>query len=262
MIPVDFTINTEVAVAKALDLADAEGTTLHLLHVQRVPVMAQAISTDSIAEKLKEWKESIEAYMPSVMVHCQIAEDVHVHQCIQQAAVALGADLVVLGKSSGQTWMPFLDTVQPMKLAEQTKIPVLTVKPGALHTRLKTVVVPLSSELPQSKMEAIRLLCRRHKPCIHLLAFGTGQPQDTGPASALIQVYQWIKSIVHCPVEYALLQNGNTAKEILAYAEKVNADMILAYPDAETKIDFLNRHIPDMLPYASKVQVLAVQPAN
>jgi hypothetical protein len=63
-------------------------------------------------------------------------------------------------------------------------------------------------------------------------------------------------------VEYAALYGSNKAKAILKYAEKVNADMLLVYPEVETKIGWLNTHISDVLPPASKVQVLAVQPAT
>jgi len=46
----------------------------------------------------------------------------------------------------------------------------------------------------------------------------------------------------------------------LSYAEKVQADLLLVYPEQETKVDIWNRHISDVLPPESKVQVLALQP--
>ena len=85
---------------------------------------------------------------------------------------------------------------------------------------------------------------------------------DDHNASALLQVYQWLKTSIHCPVEYAVLQGHNKAKAILAYAEKINADILLVHPETETKIGWLNKQISDVLPPASKMQVLAIQPAN
>ena len=39
LIPVDFSINTDVAIAKAIDLCPVSGGEIHLLHVQRMTLM-------------------------------------------------------------------------------------------------------------------------------------------------------------------------------------------------------------------------------
>jgi hypothetical protein len=80
--------------------------------------------------------------------------------------------------------------------------------------------------------------------------------------SALLQVYQWLKTSIHCPVEYAVLEGQNKAKSILDYAEKVNADILLIHPESESRIGWLNKQISDVLPPASKIQVLTLQPAT
>jgi hypothetical protein len=64
-----------------------------------------------------------------------------------------------------------------------------------------------------------------------------------------------------CKVEYAVLGKGNKARSILKYAEQMNADMILLNAETESRIGWWDRHISDVLPPGSKMQVLAIQPA-
>ena len=72
LVPVDFSVNTEVAVKKALVLAD-ETTTIHLLHVQKndkngLSNLSLGFVTDDTQgsekldskTKMAQWKESIE----------------------------------------------------------------------------------------------------------------------------------------------------------------------------------------------------------
>jgi hypothetical protein len=44
----------------------------------------------------------------------------------------------------------------------------------------------------------------------------------------------------------------------LQFAEKYDADILLLHNGAETKIGWPGKHIPDVIPPASKVQVLTV----
>ncbi|HET7898016.1 MAG TPA: hypothetical protein VFL47_10110, partial [Flavisolibacter sp.] len=67
---------------------------------------------------------------------------------------------------------------------------------------------------------------------------------------------------LRCPVEYAVVHGSNKAKAILQYAEKTGADILLVQPEKETKIGWGDRHISDVLPRGSKMQVLAVAPAQ
>lgn len=264
LIPVDFSINTEVAIAKALDITDTEEAYFHLLYVQKQPpllTLGKAAEQISVDQKLDQWKKSIEDYMPTITVQCWIERSSSVQHCIEKTALSLGVDLIVIGKNSTHSWLPVFTTVTPIKLAGATGITVLTVKPGALHNKIKTVVVPITDRLPRNKMTAIESLCKRGRLTVHLVTFVNGStlPSDSS-ASTLLQVYQWLQNAIHCPVEYSVLHGYNNVKATLDYAKKVNADILLVYPDSETKMGWLNTHISDVLPTASGMQVLTVQP--
>jgi hypothetical protein len=135
---------------------------------------------------------------------------------------------------------------------------VLTVRPGALHQRIKTVVVPVCEASPQTKMQALAALCSRIRPVIHLVAFSRHAALSQAATSTLLQLFTWVKDALHCPVEYTLIQGKHPAKQLVAYTQKTGADVLLAYPEIETKLHLGNRHIQDVLPAHSKVQVLTV----
>jgi len=260
LVPVDFTLNTEVAISKTLELVDKEGAAIHLLHVCKSNYSFKKHGYEDSAIKLNQWKESIEDYNPSITVHCWLTAEGSVQKNIKEKAEEVEADLIVIAQTSSHNWLPLLKKVLPMQIGESTGIPILTVKPGALHNKMKTVVVPIADDLPNIKMNALEALNKKGKLNIHLITLvdDSNQPSDFS-ASALLQVYQWLKLKLHCPVEYSVVHHGNNrAKAILQYAEKNNADILLVHPEKETRIGWGNRHISDVIPPASKVQVLAV----
>jgi nucleotide-binding universal stress UspA family protein len=262
LVPVDFTRNTEVAINKTLELIDDDQPVIYLLYVKKSDYSFKKDPHPDYEKKLKQWKETIEDYHPSVVVRLSIKKSGSIQTIIKEKAKEINADLIVIGQTSTHYWLPALKTVLPMRLAASTQIPVLTVKPGALHGKTKTVVVPVADDTLDIKIHALELLCKKTRLNIHLVTFATDKnilPEIS--ASALLKTYQQLKAKLHCPVEYAVVHGANKAKAILQYAERNNADILLVYPKKETQLSWWNQHIPDVLPADSKVQVLAVQPA-
>jgi len=273
LVPVDFSINADVAINKALELAD-ESATIHLVHVldhtffnltaSKVRKLSRRdswVDPTEADKMLNEWKESIEDGFPSIQVSTWLLPSISIQQAIAQKAKEIQADLIVIGKNSNHTWLPFLNTVTPSELAESTGMAVLTVKPGSLHNKIRTIVIPLTNQLTKNKLEVVAALCKKYKMKVYLVTFLNDDPAPQEfSASTLLQVYQWLKNTLHCAVEYAVLHGSNKVKAILCYAESINADILLVHPESETRIGWLNRHISDVLPSQSKVQVLTVQP--
>ena len=270
LIPVDFSANTEVAVKKALELAE-DGSVIHLLHVLNKPGIMRAILDrknagyifkEEVDIVLKQWEREIEGGRENIKAKTWMAMDGRVQNVIEIKARQLDVDLIIICKKSQHSWLPFLNTVSPHKLVHNTGKPVLTVKPGSIYSKVKTVIVPVSDEIIDYKIDAISALSQKFKINVHLVTFvDAGRPDDVF-AAPLLQLYQWIKNNLHCAVEYGVLRGSNKAKAILRYAENVDADMLLVCPEVETKIGWLNTHISDVLPPASKMQVFAVQPAT
>ena len=274
LVPVDFSINTVVAVNKAVQVADAHGAVIHLVHLIQAPLymnLTRAISSqDAIdrtgqltaAQKLDQWKTSIEQAMPGISVVPWIVMNASIRETIEKKATEVKADLIVIGKKSSHSWFPFLNTVTPSALAYETGTAVLTVKPGAMYNDIKTIVVPVSGGVPRQKLETLSALVGKFKVKVHLVIYlEDGRRPEEEDASSLLKVYQWLQHSLNCPVEYSVLKGSNRARTLLQYAEKISADMVLVDPVSETHTGWLNTHISDWLPAHSKMQVLSVQPA-
>lgn len=257
LIPVDFSINSEVAINKAMELAEKD-TAFHLIHVLNNLFNRQEKEAEN---RLQQWKVYIQKVLPFAPVQTWLVPAGPVQEIITGKTKEIGADLVVIGKKSNNSWFTFLNTVLPGQLAEQTQSAVLTVKPGSLRNRIKTVVVPVIDEIPNPKIEVIETLCRKAKIKVYLVAFRNGMHVQEGfSASPLLKSYQWLKNRLHCQIEYSVLQGYNKARALLLYAEKIEADILLLHPSSETRMGWPNRHISDALPSQSKVQVLTIQP--
>jgi nucleotide-binding universal stress UspA family protein len=272
LVPVDFSINTEVAVRKALEVIDKFRGTIHLMHVtpqmksNLITVVKKSYRDETklpAEQLLLEWKRTIKDSIPTINVGISLEHHSSIQMSIEKKALQLKADLVVVGKKSNHFWLPFLNTVLPNELCEVTGSAVLTVKPGSLHNKIRTLVVPITTEVPRSKMDAIAALSRKTSLKVYLVTFSNENniPADFS-ASALLKVYQWLKESIHCQVEYSVLHGSNKAKALMLFAEKINADVLLLDTSSETKVGWMNRHISDILEPGSKVQVLALNRTN
>lgn len=270
LIPVDFSKNTDVAVKKALALVD-EKTVIHLLHVHPQPVSGYVTnnidfmrcSPDPAVNRemnmLQKWKRYLETGN-RLTIHAWISKHHSVQSAIETHAKTIGADLVVIGKKSNHSLLPFLNRVVPGMIVLHTGVAVLTVKPGSLEHSIRTIVVPVTGHVTQHKLDAIASICQKHEVKVHLVTFREGAD---GPsefyATALLNVYQWLRHNLNCAVEYAVLKGYNKAMATIKYANKIHADVLLVHPESETRVGWLNSQISDVLPAKSKVQVLVVQ---
>lgn len=264
LIPVDFSINTEVAVKKALEIINTNDAIIHLLHVHSYRSLSRLQETNlSAGEMLGKWKRDIQEGRPFIQVYTQVILKSSVQQSIAIKAKEYQVDLIVIGQKCNHSWFPFLNTVKPVELAETSKCAVLTVKPGALHNKIRTVVVPVMNDVTLHKMQAITALGKKFKLKIHLVTFtNEGQSHGGDSASSLLKIYQLLKESLHCTVEYAVLRGHNKAKAILNYSTKIDADILLVNAATETKVGRMNTHISDLLPPASRMQVLTLQTKN
>jgi nucleotide-binding universal stress UspA family protein len=270
LVPVDFSINTEVAVKKAIEFSGAE-TVIHLLNVQMdlflgasprtyqylLDNAVQAGNRSAIDEQLQQWQWLIEE-CSEAKVRTSIVYDSSVSNAIERKAVNLKADIVIIGKNCHHAWMPFLNTVVPSYIAERTGIAVLTVKPGSLLSKTKKIVVPITDKMMDYKIRFIATFCNGFDVKIFLVTFMTKVKSSDLPVSSFLHLYRNLKATTKCAIEYEVLSGKNKSKELLSFAEKINADILLVHPQSETKTGWLNSHISDVLPPKSKVQILAV----
>jgi nucleotide-binding universal stress UspA family protein len=264
LIPVDFSLNTEIAVKRALGMIGADNTILHLLHV--VPPgkkAAHQFRTWAMEKELEKWVSTIHAMQGGIPVKTHILKGRSVQRMIIECAGMIKPDLIIIGKQNSRRRWPIFRGISPDGIAKKSNCPVLTVKPGSAGSRTRVIVIPIRDFLPERKLEWAILLAKRYKAQIHLLAIqGHPEPKEWALPQVFLKAYHHLREQLHHPIEYASSGRLSPAKATLNYAELIMADIILVNPESESGIPGLagSRHISDLLGKDSKIQVLDVEP--
>lgn len=264
LIPVDFTLNTEIAVKKAVELVGPDETVIHLLHVVHPAKKSKQQFKLWVAERdLHQWKYTIQQSGPQIKVKVHILRGTSVRQTIIECAAMLNPDLIIIAKQNNHRRWFLTGSVSPDIVAKRSRCPVLTVKPGSIDNRTRVIVLPIRDFLPERKLEWAVLIAKRFKAQVHLLAVGTDAgPGDGHLSKTFLKAYHYLREKLHHPVEYSAATRHNPAKAALSYAELIMADMILVNPQTESGVSGFTgfRHISDLLKRDSRIQVLDVQP--
>jgi nucleotide-binding universal stress UspA family protein len=280
LIPVDFSVGTEIAVKKAIGLIEKENAVIHLLHVMKpkffsgffprlLPWLSPVRPSEKYAfwkvqKELDQWKETIADHVPGIRVCANIVSGHSVQDMVIRSANLLQPDLVIIGKQGdGRRFSWFHPSISPDYIAKKSNCPLLTAKPGSLHSQTKVIVVPVQDFVPERKLELAILIAKKYRAQVHLVTIrGNSRRKDSAPGQAFIQTYHQLREKLHHPVEYFSSTIHDPARATLDYAQFIMADMILVNPKTESGISSFagSRHISDLLGRDSKLQVLDVQP--
>lgn len=278
MIPVDFSVNTDIAIARAIEITQGQPSHFHLFHVLKITFkgLPQLFNSyisgytrkqvnggmHSAENRLEELKNGIIAVREDVTVCTWVVYGIPVQEAIVQKARRIAADLIVIGKHAHHSVFPFLNTVMPSRLVAQTGITVLTAKPGSRDEEIKTVVLPVGKMYPERKLEVLEALGRKYRLQVRLVSFLSDEEDPAYSRESYLNTFRWLKGQLANPVNCEVLPGRNKARALLNFCNKVGADVLIVYPESETRIGgWTNRHISDLLPAESRTQILAVYPS-
>lgn len=264
LIPVDFSLNTEIAIKKAAGLVGHDDTILHLLHVIRPGRQATyQFKLWAVEKEMEQLKDSIRGMHGDLKVRTHVLKGRNVQRLILDCANMLKPDLIIIGKQNSRRRWPLLSHLTPDAIAKKSNCPVLTVKPGSLETRTKVIVIPIRDFLPERKLEWAVMLAKKFKAQVHLLAIqDRPEPKEWELPQVFLRAYHHLRENLHHPIEYSATGRHSPAKAALNYAELIMADMILVNPETESGISGFTgwRHISDLVGKDSRIQVLDVEP--
>jgi nucleotide-binding universal stress UspA family protein len=274
LIPVDFTINTDLAIDKALEICSDTAGRIHLFHILRTGFTTftrfsefsmpghgkeeWSFKMRALELKLQSLKGNIEVRRPGIDVHTWLGMGEPVEAGIASRARRLGADLVIIGKHAYHPVMPFLNTVVPGSIASISGIPVLTATPGHSNNMakvVKTVVVPIGNGSPEKKLEILEALRRKLKIHVRLVTF----KKDGLPDQWLLLAFRALRDNLTIPFEYEVLGGPDKPRTLLKYCNKVGADILIVHPEAETAAGgWIKRRLSDLMPVTARTQLLSV----
>ena len=268
--PVAYNTETIESVAHVIGLANDLGCDLHLLNVQTPPTIFQRVknylgsntTTSPIHPAESEMKALVEQFRVSMSDGLLLSGSVVVgnyQASLKKAVITNDIDLVVIPGYHGK----FIDLpgghININQLSQHSQCPVLTVsKFNGFH--MQNIVVPVNDFLPLRKLTAATFLAKRFDGVVHLL----GQRSNTNTIDLnntvyLTKAYQLLRNYTRVKVYRTIQKNGSVAEDILDYAQKVDADLIVVNPGKESLLGGLfNRWIEKYLPVKSNIPVLTI----
>lgn len=244
LIPVDFSLNTEISVKKAAGLVCKDETELHLLHVIKPGKHAgDSFRLWTVEKEMEKWREMIRDSYPAMKVRTHVFRGYSVQRMIIECAALLKPDLIVIGKNNpprrwgavARRWWAmdicrwsFFRGVSPDVIAMKSNCPVLTVKPGSVDSKTRVILIPIRDFLPERKLEWAVLLAKKYRAQVHLLAIQERQEtKDRALPQVFLKAYHQLREHLQHPIEYSSTGRQSTAKATLICAESIMADMIL-----------------------------------
>lgn len=250
LIPVDFSINTGLAIQKAVDLSGGEDIVIDLFHLE-APLSER--EAESELEKLTAF---IKKKWPPVQVSFQVGTGSSVPLGIIGMAHQLMPDLIVIGKHGNGRHFPLFNIITPGYLVKRTGVPVLTVRPGSLHVKIKVIVILIADVVPERELEAATLISQKNGSRVHLVA----TPRSVS-SSAFAESYDRLRSTLRQQIECYTVVKKTFIRGAMNYAESVMADLVLINSAIQNRAFpiLLNRYsdVSDLVRRDSKIQVLA-----
>jgi len=268
LLPVDFSINTEVAVKKTIGLIEETKPVVCLYHVIN-PSPLNLVKSNHVSsnysklykqaeEKMLQWQNSIQETFPYVEVRPAIEIGGKIEKGIIRKAKSMMPDLIVIGQKTRHSWFRFFNKVSVNRVAIQSNCPILTVTPESMRQTIKSIVMPVGSFVPKRKIEAIAALRRKFRIRVYLVTVRDKRTKQFSP-DAILETYGLLKQIIRGPLEYHVLHSNNVPKAALEFADQIHADMLLVDPEKESMLtSFHVRNTHDSIYKNPHLQILTI----
>lgn len=247
LIPVDISSDANTALNHALN-ACGSNCNIHLCHVategnkwlyKAYTVFQHSSANRSAFEqnievKMEYLRQQINHKRPDIHVYLHLVKYRNTQRGIIKTAAEVLADLIIVEHPSrSQSFIFNFKNINGDTLAKQTGVSVLQIQKESPLRKIKSVILPFSSEVPESKINLLSAITHQHKPAIHLVTLLSDKQPDAG-AHAFIKTYRILSELLHYPVHLKVITDEDIAKNILRYASDIQADLILIDP-RETK---------------------------
>ncbi len=276
MIPVDSLYNAQIAAEKALELSDAAQTTLYLVATIRYDSFWQKLFyTDIITQrqthlnkrkslaqkKIETLQNRIAAISPHTPVETAIITETSISENLLRYALQHEIDLVIATNQKKQSrfWFSHKDIGED--LARKANLAVLTVTKGCLNHPIKSIVLPVTSFVPERKIDMALTFAKKFNAHIHLVTMLDSNDVNTKiRIDAFYLTYKILSEMGHSP-QYKILHGNDSDMALVRYANQVKADMILVNPEKKKMLPvFFQGKIKDMIQPLSALHILTLKP--
>ena len=270
LVPVDFNRNTRWSVEKAIHLANKFNCDILLLHVQAppstIPFLYNTFFSGSFSKSpekdlKKKMKDLEQLYRPKLKDGILMTSVIQVgfwQSILKDVIIAEHIDLFLIPRNRRRLNEALIKKININKLSQQTNCSIMTVTRSFNANHLQKIVVPVNDLLPIKKLTIATYLSLESSGCIHLMG-ESNHSISTIKGGYLIRAYQLLNDFGNLNIQCALQDNDNTATGTLAYAQNVNADLIVVNPGRESRLrGWWNKLSGKYLSRESDIPVLTV----
>lgn len=276
LIPVDSLYNAQIAAEKALELADSAETTLYLVALIRFDSFWQKLFyTDIITrrqshinkkkalarKKTETLQKRITGISPHTPIVTAVIAETAISDNLMRYALQHEIDLVIATNQKHRSRFSFFRKDIAEDLARKANLAVLTVTKGCLNHPIKSIVLPVTSFVPERKIHMALAFSKKFNAHIHLVTMLNSNDVNTKiRIDAFYLTYKILSEMGHSP-QYKILHGSDSDMALVRYANQVKADLILVNPDKKKILPGLFQgKITDMIPPLSALHILTLKP--
>ena len=276
MIPVDSLYNAQIAAEKALELSDSSETVLYFVSVIRFGSFWQKLlytngllSRQNYLKKKKllarkknqTLRERISSISPHIRIETTVITETAGSNVLLDYAQENRIDLVVSTSQKNHSGFSFFRSNATDDLARKANLAVLTVTKGCLNHPIKTILLPVTSFVPERKIHMALAFSKKFNAHIHLITMLDSNDVNTKiRVDAFYLTYKILSEMGHSP-QYKILHGNDSDMALVRYANQVKADLILVNPDKKKILPvFFQGGITDMIQPLSALHILTLKP--
>jgi nucleotide-binding universal stress UspA family protein len=271
LVPIDFSDQSIIALGQSYNLARLSKATLTLIHVIdesfQLPIFYKKKKEDKTLEKkiTKELEKLAHdtTEKTGVKVETMVTRG-KVYEEIQNAAKKLKCSLIIMGTRGGSPIKKFIGS-NALRVIREAPCPVITIHGKRHRTGCKHIVLPLdvTKETKEKVMKAIEI-ARLFGSTINLVTVLTTDDEFivNKLKRQMDQVYEFVRQHdVTCTLEF--IPGSDVAMEVIKYAKKIKADLILIMTQQETNWTnmFISSQAQEII-NTSEIPVLSVHPVS
>jgi nucleotide-binding universal stress UspA family protein len=248
LIPVDFSSKSKSVVAKAVNLAKLYECDIHLLHVITISPFDAIASAEghmfipyNAMSNHEELKRQLEKLCDEIRVMSDYSLKISyslLKGLWEDTLVGLTRrrkiDLILIGQreKSGSKRKMLLN---PDKIAERTKVPVITIPANRRMTKLYSILIPITDFFPIRKLVYGIHIASVYHTTIKLLGIESHDTKEV-VANNLDRAVSFLRDYYHITVEIDTVCNENIAQAVNEFANREAADLVIVNPDTQTKM--------------------------
>ncbi len=273
LIPIDFSDTSMLAIEHAgftAQLFKAELILLHVIekHWEQFSVVAPELRistpnelTGAIEKKLSEIASDIQKKYGVKSFH--VTSTGNIFNEILSVSKEYNADMVVMGTHGTSGVVEFFIGSNTYKMVTKSECPIISVQSHAKKLGFTNILLPIDdSAHSRQKVNHAIVLAKQFASKIHILGLSDSDKEiDVKKFEIkLEQIEEYIKKC-DLPFTRKTVEGKNQSKTTYAYAETVNADLIVIMTDQDENLTgrFMGTFAQQIINH-SKIPVLTIQP--